>query len=1133
MAGETLVIDLLSSDFNAFLLLADSDGNWVASDNNSGNGTNARITVTLPRDGTYEIWVTTHSAEETGTYELRWRSANAAEQALQRADQLSHNALHLEANGQIETAIAQLTEAIALYRQYLSPNHPRLAEPLGTLGRLYQAQENYEAAEISLQEALRLYRSQGPTSRFQVAVVLSNLAELYREQGRFADADALYPEALGILRAQLGPRHLTVATVLNNRGLLYDDQGRYEEAEALFQTALEIRQAQLGDNHLDVANSLSGLAINAYNQGRYPEAEAYYQECLAILRSRLGANHILVGINENSLGALYYDQGRYGEAEALLLNALDIFRAQPDRTQGEIASTLNNLALLYQDQGRYREAEPIYEEALAISRALFGEGNVDSAAILDNLATLYDAQGRYGEAIALYEQALAIRRDQLGNAHPEVALNLNGLALTHWKQGDYDRAEPLLQEALTIGRQQFGEDHPEVALTLSNLAVLYRAQGRLAAAEPLFTDTLAIWREHLGNHPRVGAGLNNLAWLYMQQQRYAEALPLFQEALAIVQASSGETHPDAATTFSNLAILYGAEGNVDGAIAALDEAMAIEERNLDLNLAVLADAQRQSYAATVVNATNLGISLHLQRDPSSTTASQLALTAVLRRKGRILDTATDSRQALSANLSPTEQAQLDQLDALRSQLANLIFSPPSSLTPEQYRLEVERLRTEEQALSVTLARQSAAFRAETAPVTLDAIQAEIPEQGVLVEFVRYRPFDFERYDWQGDRYAAYLLSADGSIQGIDLGDAETVDQAVQDFSDALRRVNLSPTNAARALARLIWDPLMPYLQDTEQVLLSPDGQLNRIPFGALQTEDGAYLISQYPLSYLNSGRDLLKFATRDPSQAPAVIMANPNYDDLASQGEGLRHQLSRTESGSRRSTELSNLQVGPLPGTAAEAAAIAQLLPNATVLTGDDASEGRLKQVQAPQILHIATHGFFLTDLPRLALAGRGLGVIAGGDVETLRTTPEQPLENPLLRSGLALAGFNQRSDGAEDGVFTALEASGLNLVGTQLVVLSACETGLGDIANGEGVYGLRRAFAIAGAETQLLSLWQVDDFATQQLMVAYYEQLLAGGGRAEALRQVQLDLINSDGPYAHPYYWAAFIVSGNWHPLN
>jgi CHAT domain-containing protein len=234
----------------------------------------------------------------------------------------------------------------------------------------------------------------------------------------------------------------------------------------------------------------------------------------------------------------------------------------------------------------------------------------------------------------------------------------------------------------------------------------------------------------------------------------------------------------------------------------------------------------------------------------------------------------------------------------------------------------------------------------------------------------------------------------------------------------------------------------------------------------------------------------------------------------------------------RRSTDLSQLQVGPLPGTAAEVAAIQPLLPNATVLVEAGATENRLKQVEAPRILHIATHGFFLSDVERPEPSGT-TSFIASDNPFASAAPTNVITENPLLRSGLALAGFNTRSSGTEDGVFTALEASQLNLFGTQLVVLSACDTGLGDISNGEGVYGLRRAFALAGAETQLLSLWQVSDFGTQNLMARYYEKLTAGMGRSEALREVQLEMIEEGGQYSHPYYWAAFILAGDWRPLE
>jgi CHAT domain-containing protein len=230
------------------------------------------------------------------------------------------------------------------------------------------------------------------------------------------------------------------------------------------------------------------------------------------------------------------------------------------------------------------------------------------------------------------------------------------------------------------------------------------------------------------------------------------------------------------------------------------------------------------------------------------------------------------------------------------------------------------------------------------------------------------------------------------------------------------------------------------------------------------------------------------------------------------------------------------LKFASLDGTKLEADTIAPLFPNVTVLTQSQATENALKQLQSPSILHIATHGFFLEDVECVpASDARGafstpatiVPEYVGDRKQVCRPTPSNT-ENPLLRSGLALAGFNPRTSGTEDGVLTALEAAGLNLYGTRLVVLSACETGLGDIQNGEGVYGLRRAFVTAGAQSQLMSLWKVDDYGTSELMSLYYQRLQKGEGRSEALRQVQLEMMQAPA-YQHPYYWASFIFSGDW----
>ena len=910
---------------------------------------------------------------------------------------------------------------------------------------------------------------------------------------------------------------------------------------------------------LQDANRLNQQALELYRAGRYAEAEALIRESLAILREQLGADHPDVATSLNNLAALYRVQGRYGEAEPFHQQSLTIRREQLGADHPAVATSLNNLAALYQDQGRYVEAEPLYQESLAIRREQLGVDHPDVAISLNNLASLYQAQGRYGEAEPLYQQSLAILREQLGADHPDVANSLNNLAELYRVQGRYGEAEPLYQESLAIWREQLGTDHPDVATSLSNLASLYQVQGRYGEAEPLYQESLAIWREQLGaDHPDVATSLNNLAELYRDQGRYGEAESLYQQSLAIWREQLGTDHPDVATSLSNLASLYQAQGNWSQAMHYLQSGLAIEEVNLEQNLGTLTETQRQDYAATLLGSTDATIALSLQAATDVPDALPLGLTTLLRRKGRLLESGTASRQRLRQNLTPADQATLDDLIGVQQQLATLTFNPPPNLPPEDYRAQLEQLESKATDLEKTLAQRSAVFRAETEPVEIATVQAQLPAQSVLVEYARYRPFDAKAdlaNQWSAPRYAAYLLFPDGRIEAVDLGDAAEIDAAVQAFinllqdrNTALQRATLDrvadPTVTERTtqtIKTLVFDPIAPYLQGTEHLLISPDGQLNRLPFEALQPEAGGeYLVQQYQISYLNSGRDLLKFDLIEPSQNPAVILANPDYDvanfdaapfdaapfDTAQGASELvtERSLSGAET-NRRSADLSQIRVGRLPGTAAEAAAIRPLLPNATLLTADAATENALKQVNAPRILHIATHGFFLPDTERV-IAPNQLG---GGAIATPISVP---VENPLLRSGLALAGFNPRRSGHEDGVLTALEASQLNLFGTQLVVLSACETGLGDITNGEGVYGLRRAFALAGAETQLMSLWQVSDDGTQRLMTRYYENLMAGMGRSDALRAVQLEAIEAGAEYSHPYYWSAFILAGDWRSL-
>ncbi len=410
--------------------------------------------------------------------------------------------------------------------------------------------------------------------------------------------------------------------------------------------------------------------------------------------------------------------------------------------------------------------------------------------------------------------------------------------------------------------------------------------------------------------------------------------------------------------------------------------------------------------------------------------------------------------------------------------------------------------SEAQQLESELSTRSPALRVARTSVTLAAVQAAIPAERALVEIASYRPLgDTKR------RYIAYVLEHTGDPRWVDLGTEEAIDAQVIRVRKAFADPKLDPSAAARELDKTVMAPVRALLGATRDILLSPDGQLNVVPFAALVDDQGKFLVESYTITYLTTGRDLLRIAAPPAvTSQRALVVAAPTFGSTDEDG-GVDQ---------RRSFDLSDTFWPPLPGTVEEGTALKKLFGADAVVMGDAANESALKRVRGPLVLHVATHGFFLKD------------------EEPSEDAPPTPAaaENPLLRSGLALSGANRLASGKDDGVLTALEASGLDLAGTQVVVLSACETGLGEVHNGEGVYGLRRAFVIAGAESQLISLWEVSDNSTRDLMLGYYDRLARGAGRTEALRAAQLALLGSKD-YRHPFFWAAFIQSGDWKPVR
>ena len=981
-----------------------------------------------------------------------------------------------------------------------------------------------------------------------VAELQSILAEFYGMTRNFVRAEELHKRALATREKILGPDHPKVALILNNLALLYIETRDYGRAEPLLQRAISIYEKMAEASQSDFGLILNHLGLLYENKGEYGRAEGLFIRSLTITEKALGPNDPIVAIGLNHLAHLYQITGEYERAEPLYMRALRIREKGLGPEHPNVAESLNNLGTLYSIKGDYLEAEPLLQRALAIYEKALGPEHLGVAHPLLNLAEVYKARGDTTRAEALLVRVLAIREKGLGTDHPDVAIVLNNLATLYQIRSEYARAEAFYQRALAITEKTSGPDHPFVGAVLNNLAGVYQSKNDLMGAEMSYQRAIRIREKALGSaHPDLAHSLNNLGSFYLFSKGDSQrAEPLLQRTLAIFEKSLGPDHPNVSTALHNLAVLSDEKRDLAAAVKFQTRSNEIVERNLAMILTTGSEEQKSIFLDTLANYTHYTVSLNTRRSPDSPEATRLAFTTILRRKGRALDAASDQVGALRRRLNPQDRELLDQLSAARSQLAALVLTEAGTASTAVQQEVLAKYKAEVERLEEAVSKRSAEFRATTQPVTIESVQVALPADAALIEFVLYRPFGLqgkmtERMD--PPRYVAYVLRRQGPPVWIDLGEAAAIDNSAA----ALRKALSSPQSTdvkqvARKLDELIMRPVRKLLGDTLRVFLSPDSALNLIPFGALVDEQNRYLVENYSITYLTSGRDLLRLQVKTDSKQGPVVIANPQFDQIS----GVQSTASGAFGG--RSVDFTRVQFGPLKGTSEEAQALATILPNVKVLTEEEATEGALKKLTGPSILHVATHGFFLPDQPQETGASvRGLALGLG-----VKRPSGPRRENPFIRSGLALAGANKRDgkDG-EDGILTALEASGLDLWGTKLVVLSACETGLGEVKNGEGVYGLRRALVLAGSESQVISLWQVSDEATRDLMVAFYKRLQAGEGRTTALSAVQLEMLRSNDQTrtgngrgltlgrgskrdrSHPFFWASFIQSGDWKNMS
>jgi CHAT domain-containing protein len=464
-----------------------------------------------------------------------------------------------------------------------------------------------------------------------------------------------------------------------------------------------------------------------------------------------------------------------------------------------------------------------------------------------------------------------------------------------------------------------------------------------------------------------------------------------------------------------------------------------------------------------------------------------------------------------------------------------------------YQQRLAALETEQQDLVRQIAAAGAGLSEQDPWISISTLRGELPTGSAMISLARFAPYDFPRDKWAAHRYFAWVIPAsdEGPVKVVDLGEAELIERAVAELQDAIQQAetlvekdgdqqaNDALQKTLKPLAELAWKPISEHVADKEHLILSPDGALWLVPWAALPLDDGKCVLEKYRLRYVVSGRELVQQRTARTGISAPVVLADPDFN--LDQRQGLpKDDAGPTNSIARRSASRLN-DVERLPGTAREAKAIqaslARIGENEPVVFLDRAAtETQFKNLFRPRVLVLSTHGFFLEDQKSVSENNRSG---AEDSSRAAKTAEGQPIENPLLRCGLLLAGCNRRnsvSNGIDDGVLTGLEIVGTDLRGTELVVLSACETGVGEIRSGEGVAGLRQAFQLAGAQSVVATLWKIPDQETAQLMNDFFVYLSQGKSRSEALRYAQLAQIKSRRERfgaAHPYYWAAFTLTG------
>ncbi len=879
-------------------------------------------------------------------------------------------------------------------------------------------------------------------------------------------------------------------SVNENAGFFDIEQKGETRAQLLYQ-----QKEQKAKTIIDLARDTLEQGVDLYGIRRYEMAEKRFKGAKNLLEKRGLTNEVVYLRTLSNLGLVFLTQGRTLEAEKLISRSLNMSEQAMTKTSAAYVANVNNLAKLHQSIGKYNESEKEFNEAIEFSTKVFGDGKAKGI-LLNNKAMLFLSVGRYKEAAGLMNEAIAVssiapRKFFGGQSFDNRKFQIN-LAFIQQISGNYTEAETSflnIEKAFNLKEKTT----PEYAGVLNQIGILYIQMNKMDKVEALLKGSMEIYKKRYTEQNIYYAKVaNDLGNFYRIKARYADAEGQLTKALSVRESLLGVNHPHFVRSLEDMAILYWKSNRMDKAYIAYKQVMDKSLQFIQDYFPPMSEAEKASYWE--INSPRFQRFYNFAIEASSTNP-QLSTDFYnyhLATKALLLNATNRIKEGILKSNDKELVSRYEQWQSNKESLVKLYAYSKAKLKAQN--IDLERLERETNDLEKKISEKSALFLSGFSKqnIELKDVQRFLSEGESIVDIVRVKVF---QQDFTNEvKYVAFVLKAGMKSPTLVLLDNGTQleGRSMEYYKRAIQ--NKIPDELSY---NQFWSKIEAQISESKTIYFSPDGALNKLNINTLRNATGEYLINKYDIVLLGTSKDLVRIKSKKEGgkMINAFLMGFPDYESD---------------------------KFAALPGTKKEIESISKLLQasgyKVTQHMAKNATEENIKEANGQGLIHIATHGFFSPE--KESYDGSVFGI-----------HNENASNNPLLRSGLIMAAVSETNHennadivSEENGVLTAYEAMNLNLSGTSLVILSACETGLGEVKSGEGVYGLQRAFQVAGAETIIMSLWKVDDEATQLLMTNFYSIWIKSGNKQAAFKQAQLQLMKK---FPEPYFWGAFVMVG------